>query len=58
MPGTEGVKPGLLGLPSLMLGLLEQFLVLVFAHLLLTPLNNVTHTLTSFLNDSLVVNSK
>jgi len=31
-----------------MLGLSEQLLVLMFAHLLLAPLNNVSHRLTSF----------
>jgi hypothetical protein len=31
-----------------MLGLLEQFLVLVLAHLLLAPFYNVPHSLTSF----------
>jgi hypothetical protein len=32
-----------------MLGLSEQFLVLMLAHLLFAPLYNVSHRLTSFL---------
>ncbi len=33
-----------------MFGLLEQFLVFVFAHLFLAPFYNVPHRLTSFLS--------
>ena len=36
-------------IPPLMLGLSEQFLVLMLAHLLFAPLYNVSHRLTSFL---------
>jgi hypothetical protein len=35
-----------------MLGLSEQLLVLMFAHLLLAPLNNVSHRLTPFFLNS------
>jgi hypothetical protein len=34
--------------PSLVLGLPQQFLVLVLAHLFLTPFYNAAHALTSF----------
>ena len=38
-------------IPPLMLGLSEQLFVLMLAHLLFAPLNNVSHRLTSFFSD-------
>ena len=38
----------ILFVPSLMFRLFEQLLVLMLAHLLFAPLDNVSHTLTSF----------
>jgi len=43
-------------IPSLVFGLFKQFLVLVLAHLLFTPLYNAAHTLTSFVEK--VINEK
>ncbi len=46
----QTTRPRLLFVSPLVLGLPEQLAVLVLAHLLLSPLDDTTHRLTSFFN--------